>query len=821
MTEIQSGDRAATGGAGTPDLDAATPSATEDSDSVLAAITAVGLPVVPLIDSVAFPRVTFPLQIRRPFSVAAVEQASAGEGLVLLVAQKRRTRRKISPKNLYRIGTVAQVVRKYRLPEGGYSVLMQGLYRAEIVDTDLSGDAVVAAVAEVRPRVKEGVELEALRRAVAGQVQEFAEKGNGLPGEIVSLARRITDADWLADLVASHAGMELEQQQEILETVDTYERLYQASLHLSEQIHVLDVRDRIQAKIQDGIEKVQRDFYLREQLRTIQRELGIASHQTEDVEELRGRIAESDMPDDVREKAEKEVDRLDATPPASPEIAVIRNYVDWLLDLPWGEGRRQKVSIRKAKRALDANHFGLEKVKERVLEYLAVRSLSKTLRSPVLCLSGPPGVGKTSLGQSIAKALGREFVRISLGGVRDEAEIRGHRRTYVGAMPGRIIQGMRQAGTTNPVFMLDEVDKIGRDFRGDPSSALLEVLDLEHNHSFSDHYIEVGYDLSQVMFVLTANDAGAIPPTLRDRLEIIHLSGYTEGEKKSIARGYLEVRQRREHGLKEQQMKVTEPALTALIVNYTREAGVRNLERMLAALCRKAARWIADGDRKTVTVTAEDLDDMLGPPLYVPEEELREDTVGLVNGLAVTPYGGELLQVEAAWMEGKAAFVHTGNLGRVMSESARAALSFARSAAQELGVQPNAFARSRIHLHVPAGATPKDGPSAGIAMSTALVSALLGAPVRGDVAMTGEVTLRGNVLPIGGLKEKVLAAHRAGIHEVILPMDNKADLDDIPREIKSDMRFELVDHMDQVLARAIPLGELRAHKAMPGQSVLA
>ena len=527
------------------------------------------------------------------------------------------------------------------------------------------------------------------------------------------------------------------------------------------------------------------------------------------------------MPEDVREKLEKELDRLEATPPASPEIAVIRNYVDWLLDLPWGEPREQKVSLRKARRALDANHFGLEKVKERVLEYLAVRSLSKTLRSPVLCLSGPPGVGKTSLGRSIARALGREFVRISLGGVRDEAEIRGHRRTYVGAMPGRIIQGMRQAGVRNPVFVLDEVDKIGRDFRGDPSSALLEVLDMEHNHSFSDHYIEVGYDLSQVMFVLTANDAGAIPPTLRDRLEIIHLSGYTEGEKKSIARGYLEVRQRREHGLKEGQIKITEPALKELIGSYTREAGVRNLERALASLCRKAARWIADGERNSVTVAAEDLDELLGPPLYVVEEEITKDTVGLVNGLAVTPYGGELLQVEAAWMEGKTAFVHTGNLGQVMGESARAALSFARSAAQGLGVQPNAFARSRIHLHVPAGATPKDGPSAGIAMSTALVSALLGAPVRGDVAMTGEVTLRGNVLPIGGLKEKVLAAHRAGIREVILPADNKADLDDIPREIKAEMRFELVDHMDQVLARAIPPGELRAHKAMPGQSVLA
>jgi ATP-dependent Lon protease len=821
MPEIQFPDPSVPGPTGAAEIGSTVPSATEDSDSVLAAITAAGLPVVPLIDAVAFPRITFPLQIGRPFSVAAIEHAEQGDGLVFLVAQKGRSRRKMSAKDLYRVGTVARVVRKYRMPEGGFSVLMEGLYRAEIVDTDLAGDAVIASVAEVGRRMEETVELEALRRAVAAQVQEFAEKGNGLPAEIVSLARRISDPDWLVDLVAAHAAMELETQQDILETLDTYERLYKASLYLSEQLHVLGVRERIQAKIQDGIEKVQRDFYLREQLRTIQRELGIANPQTEDVDELRERIAESDMPEEVNEKASKEVDRLEATAPASPEVAVIRNYVDWLLDLPWGARRSRAVSIARARKALDANHYGLEKVKERILEYLAVQSLSSTLRSPVLCLSGPPGVGKTSLGRSIAKALGREFVRISLGGVRDEAEIRGHRRTYVGAMPGRIIQGMRQAGTTNPVFVLDEVDKIGRDFRGDPSSALLEVLDLEHNHSFSDHYIEVGYDLSQVMFVLTANDAGAIPATLRDRLEIIQLSGYTEAEKTAIARGYLESRQRREHGLKEDQFAITDQAMSRAIDSYTREAGVRNLERTIAALCRKAARRIADDELQSVTVDAEDLDELLGPPEFVPEEDLHGDTIGLVNGLAVTPHGGEMLQVEAAWMEGKAAFVHTGNLGQVMKESARTALSYARSAAQDLGVQPNVFDRSRIHLHVPAGATPKDGPSAGIAMSTALVSALLGATVRGDIAMTGEVTLQGKVLAIGGLKEKILAAYRIGIREVIVPAANKADLDDIPTEIRTDMKFELVEHMDQVLARAIHPDDLRAHRAIPGRTVLA
>jgi ATP-dependent Lon protease len=779
--------------------------------------------VIPLIDAVAFPRVTFPLQIGRPFSVAALERAIEGgeDPLVLLVAQKRQSRKRINPENLYPMGTVAQVVRKYRLPEGGYSVLMQGLYRAEIVETRTEDEVLLAAVAEVQPNAKTGIEMEALRRAVSGQIQEFAEKGNTLPAEIVSLARRITDPDWLADLVAAHGGLEIEKQQEILETLDSYSRLYKVSVHLSEQIHILDVRDRIQTKIQDGIEKVQRDFYLREQLRTIQRELGIANYQTEDVDELRIRIANSDMPDRVREKAEKEIAALEATPSASPEIAVIRNYLDWLLDLPWGQKSQRHVSLRRARRALDAHHFGLEKIKERILEYLSVRSLAKNLRSPVLCLTGPPGVGKTSLGRSIARALDRKFVRISLGGVRDEAEIRGHRRTYVGALPGRIIQGMRQAGTTNPVFMLDEIDKIGRDFRGDPSAALLEVLDQEHNRSFSDHYIEVGYDLSEVMFVLTANDASAIPPTLRDRLELIHIPGYTEREKMAIARGYLELRQRREHGIKANELEITDAALEDLIFHYTREAGVRNLDRVLASVFRKVARQIANNDMASVKITAKILEEMLGPPKYPAADDKRQDAVGLVNGLAVTPYGGEVLQVEAACMAGKAAFIHTGNLGRVMEESARAALSFARSVAQMMGIQPNVFARSRIHLHVPAGATPKDGPSAGIAMSTALVSALLGAPVRADVAMTGEVTLRGNVLPIGGLKEKVLAAHRAGIHEVILPAENKADLDDIPEEIMKKMRFELVEHMDQVLARAIPLNELRSHKAAPGHSVLA
>ena len=773
------------------------------------------LPVLPLIETVAFPKVLIPLQVNRPGSLWAIRQAEGDEGIVVLITQKRRDRRKAKPANLNTVGTVARIVRKYRVPDGGLSVLLQGLYRAEIAEVAERGGGLVATVVELHPVVNDSIELEALRRMVAGQVQEFAEKSNGLSPEVVAMAKRLVDPGWLADLVAYHAPMQTRRRQGILETLDVYDRLYKTSVHLSEQNHILDVKGRIQSKIQDGIEKVQREFYLREQLKTIQRELGISTGQSEDFEELRESIEASSMPAHVLEKALKEVDRLEATPPASPEIGVIRTYVDWLLELPWGEPDTEKVSLRRARRILDKDHFGLSKVKDRVLEYLAVRTLSDSLRSPILCLSGPPGVGKTSLGKSIARALGRKFVRISLGGVRDEAEIRGHRRTYVGALPGRILQGMKQAGTTNPVFVLDEVDKIGRDFRGDPSSALLEVLDPEHNSGFSDHYLELGYDLSNVMFILTANDAGAIPPTLRDRLEVVRLSGYTEEEKTHIGRGYLVPRQLGEHGIKKDQLRFTDSAIRTLIRSHTREAGVRNLERQIAKVCRKIARKLAEGSKKSVRISEAQIEKLVGKPKYVPEEERHEDQVGVVNGLAVTPYGGEVLSVEAAWIEGKAGFTCTGNLSEVMEESAKAARSYTRSKAREYGIQPNLFEKSRVHLHVPAGAVPKDGPSAGTAMGTALVSALTGVKVRSDVAMTGEITLRGKVLPIGGVKEKVLAAHRLGIGEVILPAANRSDIDDIPRQIRKSMNFVFVDQMDQVLAAALKPDELRGRGMSP------
>ena len=776
-------------------------------EAVMETGTVVELPLVPLPDAVAFPKLSLPLVVNRPGSLWAIDEAEGTEGLVLLVTQRAKRRRKLEAAELYEVGTVARVARKYKVPEGGLNVLFQGVHRARVFDVQRKGAGLVAAAVQIKPKSESSVRIEALRRLVASQVQEFGEKGSGLSAEVVSMAKRIPDPGWLADLVAASAPMPVRRRQSLLETFDPYERLYQAGLYLSEQIHILDVRGHIQSEIQEGVEKVQREFYLREQLKAIQRELGMSTGQAEDLEGLRSSVRASSMPAGVTEKTLKEIDRLEATPPASPEIGVIRTYVDWLLDLPWGEVKGDAVSLSRARAVLDEDHYGLRKVKERVLEYLAVRGLSSSLRSPILCLAGPPGVGKTSLGRSIARALKRKFVRVSLGGVRDEAEIRGHRRTYVGALPGRIIQGMKLAGAVNPVFVLDEVDKIGRDFRGDPSSALLEVLDPQHNSSFSDHYLEVGYDLSKVLFVLTANDAGSIPPTLRDRLEVIQLSGYTEEEKLRIALGYLLPRQLREHGLKPDQMSLSEGALRGIVRNYTREAGVRELERQIAAVCRKAARAIAQVGAR-FRVNASRLESLLGNSKFVPDEEKPEDAVGSVNGLAVTPFGGEVLSVEAAWMEGKAGFTCTGNLRDVMEESAKAALAYTRSKAKEFGIQPHRFESSKIHLHVPAGAVPKDGPSAGIAMGTALVSALTGARVRGDVAMTGEITIKGKILPIGGVKDKVLAAHRLGIRLVVLPEGNRADIEEVPKQVRKSMKFIWVEHMDQVLAAALRPEEL-------------
>jgi len=661
----------------------------------------------------------------------------------------------------------------------------------------------VARVEPVEVPQEASLELEALRRVVVAQVEAVAEETNTFPPDVVAMTRRVSDPSWLCDYICFSSDMPMRERQDVLEAFAPVERLRRVARYLARQAEILDIRNKIQGEIQDGIEKVQRDFYLREQLRAIQRELGISNTQIDDTDELSRRVEDAELPDVVREKAEHEISRLEATPPTSPEIGVIRGYLDWLLGLPWNTETTDRRELRRARRVLERDHYGLVHVKQRVLEFLAVRMLSDAFRTPILCLVGPPGVGKTSLGRSVARALGREFVRISLGGVRDEAEIRGHRRTYVGALPGRIVQAMRRAGSRNPVLLLDEVDKIGRDFRGDPSSALLEVLDPEHNHSFTDHYLEVPLDLSRVLFVTTANDAEAIPAVLRDRMEVIELHGYTEDEKVRIADGHLLPRQLKQHGLAGRDLEFSDRAIREAIRHYTREAGVRNLERELGSVCRKLARRVADRRRIARRVTPRVVRSLLGAPRFLPEDDDRSPLVGVATGLAVTPFGGEVLDVEAAAVPGSGKLRLTGQLGDVMRESAQAALSYVRARGDAFGADRPDFGQTDVHVHVPAGSVPKDGPSAGITMSTAIMSAVAGVPVRRQVAMTGEVTLRGRILPIGGLKEKVLAAHRAGLRTVVAPAENRSDIDDVPTKVRRQMRFVWVDDMDAVLTTAL------------------
>jgi len=760
------------------------------------------LPLVPLLDWVAFPEMAMPLQASRHASLAAVAAGEAANDRVVLVAQRRR-RRNVQPDDLYPVGTVARIIRKLRMPDGSLQVLLQGQHRARVDGIQDAGGYFAARVVEVDPPAKPTIQLEALRRLVIAQVQAVAEETNTFPPDVVAMTRRVSDPGWLSDYICFSSDMTMRERQAMLETFDVEERLRQLARHFTRQVEMLDVRNKIQGEIQGGIEKAQRDYYLREQLKAVQRELGLTSPHLDDSGEIAKRIADAALPPAVAEKARQEVARLEATPSASPEVGVIRGYVDWLLGLPWSRETPDANDLARARRVLDRDHYGLRTVKQRILEFLAVRSLAETVRTPILCLVGPPGVGKTSLGRSVARALGRPFVRISLGGVRDEAEIRGHRRTYVGALPGRIVQAMRRAGARNPVLLLDEVDKIGRDFRGDPSSALLEVLDPEHNHTFTDHYLELPFDLSRVLFITTANEVDPIPAVLRDRMEVIELTGYTEDEKIMFAAGYLLPRQLRAHGLRRARVQVTDAAVRAVIRHYTREAGVRNLERELASTCRKIARRVAAGGRARRRVTPEQVRAMLGPPRFSPEEEDRRPLVGVATGLAVTPVGGEVLDVEASWVPGKGKLRLTGQLGEVMSESAQTALSYVRATAATLGVDVGLFERRDLHVHVPVGGVPKDGPSAGITMGTAIMSAVSGRPARRDIAMTGEVTLRGRVLPIGGLKEKVLAAHRAGLRTVIAPAANRADLEDIPAKVRRQVKLVWVTEMRTVLAAAL------------------
>ena len=807
------------------------------------------LPLVPLREAVIFPKIVTPLGVGRERSVAAIDASMRAEKhYVILAAQRDAEIDEVTSDQVYSVGTVAEIVRLLRIPDGSAQVIVQGLDRVRITEWLGEPKFFQARFEVIRDEQGDPVEREALMRNVKGTFQQYVDNGGSILPEIAMTAKSIDDASHFSDLIATSPDLTLEQRQQLLETKNVIERLRFLSVFLAKQNEILELKAKIQSEVQSTIDKTQREYILREQMKTIQKELGEDEGSAE-LNELREKIEAAGMPEPVKDKALKEVSRLEKIPQASPETGVIRTYVDWLVSLPWQKGATDDWDIDEAGRILDEDHYGLAKVKDRILEYMAVRKLAKDLRAPILCFVGPPGVGKTSLGKSIARAMGRKFVRMSLGGIRDEAEIRGHRRTYVGALPGRILQNMKTAGEVNPVFMLDEIDKVGADFRGDPSSALLEVLDPEQNFSFSDHYLEVPYDLSKVIFITTANIEDTIIPPLRDRMEIIRLPGYTEDEKMHIATGYLLPRQLKQHGLVAEalpapeateaapdastpdaaaeaqvpaagnvaaqelakadgaRLEITEGALKKIIREYTREAGVRNLEREIGAINRKIARKVASNEGDKFTVDAADVATYLGPERFEYGLAEKEDMVGAATGVSVSEHGGDVLTVEATIVDGTFGegkdFQLTGQIGKVMEESARAALSWVRAHQRELGIQHDFFKEHAMHIHVPAGAIPKDGPSAGVTMATAIVSALSGRPVRRDIAMTGEITLRGRVLPIGGVKEKLLAAHRAGIKIFVLPEKNKKDLVDVPKEVIDTVEVRTVGTIDEVLRAAL------------------
>ncbi len=762
------------------------------------------VPLVALRDTVIFPEMIVPLQVGRDRSVKALDRAVRTSQPVALVTQRVNDQEEINAADeLYAVGTLAKIAQVIRLQDGTVRAIVQGQKRIRLLDlvqTDPYLEARVETIDDTAPKT---LEIEALMASIHSQIEQYVNSGASVPPEVAVAARNITDGGLLADMTAYSPEMTTEQRQELLETVEVPDRLRLASSFLAKQIEVLELKGRIQSEVKSEMDKTQREYILREQMKAIQKELGEDDPAVAEANELREKVEQSAMPDEVKEKALKEVDRLSRIPSASPEQGVIRTYVDWLVSLPWGVETDDNLDLEEVERVLNEDHWGLEKIKERIIEYMAVRKLAEKIRSPILLFVGPPGVGKTSLGKSIARAMGRKFVRMSLGGIHDEAEIRGHRRTYIGALPGRVIQNIKTAGSANPVFMLDEIDKVGMDFRGDPSSALLEVLDPEQNFSFQDNYLEVPFDLSKVLFIATANMLDTIPPALRDRMEVIQLPGYTQLERVRIAERFLVPKQLEAHGLKDDQLVFEEPALVRLIQAFTREAGVRNLEREIANVARKVARRVAtDADAK-VTIHPEDLEEYLGPARFEYGELEAEDQIGMVTGLVVSDAGGDIVQVEATRMEGKDEFILTGQLGSVMQESARAGMSYIRARTKELGIDPTAFEKTTVHIHVPAGATPKDGPSAGVTMATAMASLFTGKPVRRDLAMTGEITLRGRVLPIGGLKQKLLAAHLAGVKTVLIPMRNEKDLVDVPDEVREQLRIVPVENMDQVLAEAL------------------
>ncbi len=761
-------------------------------------------PLLPLRDMVMFPRMVTPLFVGRDRSIEAIEVAiEQGEPLIT-VAQRDADIVEPGPEDLFTFGTEVDIGRMLRIPDGTISVLSQGLQRVQIVEYVHLEPYIRVRALPIYEAMEETPLTEALMRAVLALFEKVVQLNRNLPEDAYVFAMNIDEPGWLADLTAQALDLEVAERQEVLETIDIAARLQRVSVLLAKELDVLELEDRIHSQVQQELDKTQREYFLREQMKVIQSELGEADVYTQEVNELRERVAEMELPDEVLARVNKELDRLASMPPMSPETGIIRTYLDWLIELPWSETTEDDLDVKHVEKVLESRHYGLPKAKERILEYIAVRRLAADkMHSPILCFVGPPGTGKTSLGQSIAEALGRKFVRVSLGGVRDEAEIRGHRRTYIGSLPGRIIQTMRRAGTINPLFMLDEVDKIGLDFRGDPSAALLEVLDREQNHAFSDHYLEVPYDLSKVLFITTANILDPIPPALRDRMEVIEFPGYIDEEKLEIARRFLIPRQLEEHGLTDTPITFTDGALQALIREYTYEAGVRNLEREVASICRKIARRLAEGGSPSHRITARSLARYLGPPQFIHGLAEEQDGVGIATGVAWTEGGGDLVPVEVVLMPGKGNLLLTGQLGEVMQESAQAALSYTRSRSKDFDIKPDVFEKTDIHIHLPEGAIPKDGPSAGITIATALISAFTGRPVHHDIGMTGEITLRGRVLPVGGLKEKMLTAYRAGLKTIIIPKRNKKDLVEIPRRVKRGVNIILAEQMDDVITEAL------------------
>ncbi|MCR4441059.1 MAG: endopeptidase La [Peptococcaceae bacterium] len=766
------------------------------------------LPLLPLRGVLVFPYMVIHLDVGREKSVSALEEAMLHDREIFLAAQKDAQMDNPGPDDIYTFGTVVEIRQLLKLPGGTIRVLVEGLHRGEIAKYLETEPFYRVEILEYEEEAEKTPEISALVRNLVFQFEQYVKLSKRIAPETVVSIVTIEEANRLTDLIAAHLNLKIPEKQSLLEAVDIRARMEKLASIIASEIEILELERKINMRVRKQMEKTQKEYYLREQMKAIQKELGERDDKVAEAEEYRSRIKEAGLPEDVAEKALKEVERLEKMPPMVAESAVIRNYLDWLLAMPWNKMTEDKIDIRRAEEILNEDHYGLVKAKERILEYLAVRKLTEKIKGPIICFVGPPGVGKTSLAKSIARALDRRFVRMSLGGVRDEAEIRGHRRTYVGALPGRIIQGLRNAGTKNPVFLLDEVDKMSMDFRGDPSAALLEVLDPEQNCTFSDHYLEVPFDLSQVLFITTANVSYNIPRPLLDRMELIPISGYTEEEKLNIALRHLLPKQVKEHGLKENQLEIKSATVLSVIRHYTKEAGVRSLERELAGLCRKAAKIIAEGSQKKVAITTRNLGKYLGIPRYRYGVSEKESLVGVVTGLAWTEVGGDILHIEVTLMKGKGQLILTGKLGDVMKESAQAGFTYIRSRVQSLGIEEDFHEKYDVHIHVPEGAIPKDGPSAGITMASALASALTGRKVRKEVAMTGEITLRGRVLPVGGIKEKILAAHRAGCKVIILPLENKKDLEDIPANIKKDLKFELVEHMDKVL-------ELALEKAAP------